>query len=408
MCKVLCLLTQGRSGSKLFHSLLDSHPQILMFPRSLHFSRFWKKVEDRKRENEYIVDLFVKDHPRFFSGIEWKRINKFDRADNLGPDMNETFFVDKNNFKKHAISMMSGKRIERRDFFKIAHKAYRLATGKNLPKSTIILNHIHTTLALDEVEACLEDFRGNTRLLLMARHPIESLNSCVKIQKLRNTLSCAEVSLHQRETLLGASEIIRRFPALDAKVLPFELLHMKHRDVMEEFTKWMDIRWDNSLMQSTMRGKLWWGNGEKPQSGTNPRWEIYKPKGFLENKDWRIFCSLTGKRMHSLGYAKWEKRKPSRLTKAATAFLLFLPMKVEWELLKSIFRPKYWITVIDNIKKSGDTHSFWMRLLRNIHYLNPVKWIYHIMKRYAFYYSFSRKPLVDQDAAVLRKEASGQ
>ena len=115
--RVVCFMTYLRAGSKLFHSLLDRHPQILCFPRTLRFNNFWQKTAKQSNDIEYIVDFFINANPRFFSGLSWYAFNKYDRADQLGPSMNETFNVDVGAFRKRAVEELRGKSLAEKMFF---------------------------------------------------------------------------------------------------------------------------------------------------------------------------------------------------------------------------------------------------------------------------------------------------
>ena len=56
----------ARCGSKLMHSLLDSHENILSFPRTLNFKKFWKKYQHFQDDPQMLVKNFIKTNQRFF------------------------------------------------------------------------------------------------------------------------------------------------------------------------------------------------------------------------------------------------------------------------------------------------------------------------------------------------------
>lgn len=419
--RVLSLMTTTRGGSKFFHSLLDWHPQIICFPRTLQFNRFWQGVAYKSAALEYLVDSFIAMNPRFFSGESWYRFNKYDRADQLGPMMNESFSVDVDIFREKAINELKNKDLNRYSLFVALHLAYHAACGRELAENSVILYHIHDVAFEDELRACLSDF-PDTRLLIMTRHPIEGLNSCVNWMKMQNTLSCNELLHHNKQALHGIENIVESFPDLDIRILPFEQLHIHHREVMETFVNWIGIKWHESLMISTMHGKLWWGNGKLPRNGTNPRWKIYQPSGILEKNDWRIFCSLIYNRMKMCGYLV-QSQNDIKLKRYNFLISLLLPTASEWLVLKSALSPRYWIKVIQMIiKEENDprlkgfdfyskkelpkdkgisifslnfriffSNRIFKKLCFHIYMLNSLVWLYYFLKRIIYYYQFDKK-----------------
>jgi len=428
-------MTHGRAGSKLFHSLLDWHPQIMCFPRTLHFNKFWQCVKNKKDNHAHTVDAFVDMHPRFFNGECWYRINKFDRADQLGADKKESFSVNKRDFRQNALAMLQSETITRATLFLLLHQAYHVTCGRKLPERALILYHIHTMESEDELSACLSDFSNNVRLLVPIRHPVETMKSSVNIQKMRNTLSCGETFHHQRQVLLCTSEIMEHYPRLDIKISPLESLNRNHENLMKAFVEWIGIEWHDALMVSTMHSKLWWGNSATTfKNGTNPNWKIYNPSGFLEKKDWRIFSALIYDRMKKIGYLN-ETDTKNPLTKTQLLFLLLLPTAAEWKLLKSIFSLNFWLETIKKIKEEVDDPRFEnfdsyakkelrkdeqtckgnsnfqtiliknrrisKQLCRNIRLLNLFNWLYNTAKRIIVYYRFAEKGLKTENVSPL-------
>ena len=58
-------MTSVRGGSKLLHYLLDSHPQVISFPRTFQFDKFWHLIKYQKKSYGSIADTFIKNYPRF-------------------------------------------------------------------------------------------------------------------------------------------------------------------------------------------------------------------------------------------------------------------------------------------------------------------------------------------------------
>ncbi|MFH1791699.1 MAG: sulfotransferase, partial [Candidatus Omnitrophota bacterium] len=327
--KVLCLLTYGRGGSKLFHSLLDWHPDIMCFPRTLQFNGFWKGIEAGKSDPEFVVDAFIKREPRFFSGKAWRRAdNKYDKADELGPGRDETFSVDTEKFKNMAIREIGTGEVTRAHLFMALHRAYHEACGRAIPRDPLILYHIHAIEFADDLKACLNDFPGSTYTLVITRHPVDSLKSVVNVMRMRNILSTGQL-LFQHKRILRYMSHLGSLPADRTRCLTYEALLMHHKAVMLTFCDWIGIGWDDSLTRTTMHGKTWWGNGKVPRADIGPGFTVYEPKGFFENKDWLMFRGLIGRRMSLMGYLT-KREEEQRTGKVVLLGLIVLPTASEW------------------------------------------------------------------------------
>lgn len=354
--KILCEVGTSRSGSKFFHSLLDGHPQVMCFPRTLQFNSFWESLK-KQGDIQYIVDAFVEKYKRFFSGEFW---DKSDRVDQLGPDRNETFNVDIIAFRKNVLTEL--KELSRPGVFVALHRAYHLACGKKIPDKPLILYHIHNLDLVDEFKACVSDF-PDTYLIVMIRHPIEEINSIIAWMKRHNTLNCGGVFHLHKQALRCVTHI--DFPEI--RILPFEQLMRRHKESMEALVGWLKINWDDNLMTSTIHGKIWWGNGRKAHNTSDSNWKTYQPLGFWERKDWKVFCSLAFERMKSFGY---PVERGSRL-------LILLPTAFELATFK------YYL-------------------------VNPLKWFYYYLRRVIYYCQFAIRPTEKLPKLLINKESDAK
>ena len=143
-------MTSVRGGSKLLHYLLDSHPQVICFPRTLKFNDFWDLIKSNNNSVESIADNFIKQYPRFFSGKIWGDYNVLDKADKLGINHNETFSVDEDLFRFNFFKLFSNETdINSKSVFINVHLAYHEASGKKCLNNSIILYHIHALKNID-------------------------------------------------------------------------------------------------------------------------------------------------------------------------------------------------------------------------------------------------------------------
>jgi len=349
--KVLCLMTVCRAGSKLFHSLLDNHPQVICFPRTLQFENFWRGVAHRKDEPEYIVDRFIELDPRFFDGRAWVIINKFDKADELGENRDETFQVDKAVYRRIALERIRKHEITRPHLFVALHTAYHLARGKQLPHNGLILYHIHGVYFEDQLAACLDDFPGRTSVVMMTRDPVKSMDSSVKWMDMQLILSCGGQLFFTREVLKDTQGLTKNFPGLDLRVVPFERLLQNHEDFMRALVAWLGLDWNDSLMASTIHGKLWLGNAKSAITGINPKFPSFTPTGFLETKDWKFFCTLFPDRMEIYGYLDPSDRDANTLGQVALWLAPLLPTAGEWEIVFATVNLGFWRRTYKELKE---------------------------------------------------------
>lgn len=154
----------------------------------------------------------------------------------------------------------------------------------------------------------------------------------------------------------------------------------------------MGLAWHDNLMQSTMHGKIWWGNSANaPLCGTDPnKGKNFQPKTFLEKKDLTIFHNLIFERMKRFGYID-RPETIRELSKGHLLLLMLLPTAPEWHLLKLMFDRSYWLEAIRKTWQDDPvfdpylkTRSKMRQFLRHIRVFNPLKWIYYFLMRIAY------------------------
>ncbi len=87
--KLFVLITGGRTGSGLFHSILDGHSEICSLPGEFFFDDFINKVKNEKSLLK-IAKIFYKDNKYLFNS----KLEKFDRLGELGEKRNECFKIN--------------------------------------------------------------------------------------------------------------------------------------------------------------------------------------------------------------------------------------------------------------------------------------------------------------------------
>ncbi len=400
---ILCLMTVARAGSKLCHSLFDGHPDILCFPRKLHFGRFWSGLGSGNVTVDAMLDRFFELYPHFFSSMEWYKINKYERAEELGERQNEGFELDKGRFRSEVKLLLTDVEVDRATVFLAFHFAYQVVCNKPISENPVIFCHIHDANLESELHACRADF-SNIRVLVTTRNPLQSLESAVNWMEMHNKTAPWVLYYYYRAVTIDACNLARRFRDVEIRVCPVETLHKRSREVMERICEWADIRWHENLLRSTMHGKLWWGNGRKPRNGFNLNWNDYPPvyATGLRHNDWCVMRAICGKRLHAYGYLDDQDLK--RLRTRLFVFRAMLPTASESQVLARIMNPFFWgrtfrAAAIDArderlrgydyyTKKRNDRTPFIAKFVRSVLFLaaraNPVSWSVNFCKRVDF------------------------
>ena len=287
--KIVILVTSVRGGSKLFHYSLDNHPQILSFPRTFQFKPFWNSLNLQKDDIVKIADKFIENYPRFFDGKIWSKFTPIhDKADKLSENFNETFTVDKKNYKKYLIQLFNKeKNINTNNLFFNMHIAFHKAQGKEVVSNSIILYHVHGLNYIKDIELCLDDFgKKNIKLIFATRHPIQGLNSVNKWMRdllFPVFLQPRTLFQYQKVVFFELSNIIRNVSSLDKVTVLLDHQINLQNLLMEKLCKYLDIYWNESLLTPTIQGKLWWGNTSKVKKGIKKgTFSKFEPNGFMD------------------------------------------------------------------------------------------------------------------------------
>ena len=107
LSRVLSIHSFGSSGSKLFHALLDNHPNILTIPSlyMMGFYDYWP--EDIDRDSTQVISSFVKLKNYWFDPeghAPWG-------TNTMGPNKNESVYVEKRDFLAHLHEIIGGDKL---------------------------------------------------------------------------------------------------------------------------------------------------------------------------------------------------------------------------------------------------------------------------------------------------------
>jgi len=268
---MIALFHFGRSGTGLFHSLIDGHPEISTLPsiycRGFFNAGVWKSLAQGgcqglpERFAKRFAVLFDASSPDETPGKLYENSSSLGLREgmtNVGEDRNEVLSVDRDEFCKAAYSLMENyKNINAGTFFLIVHAAYELALGNNREKNTVFY-HMHNP---DDF-AILNFLRyfPKTRLVMMIREPIQCCESWVRKNFEKNNY---KDMVHQIIAMLYSLDQAA-FQIQDSVGIRLEDLKNNPERTMQAFCKWLGVRETSSLYEMTAQGLKWWGDPSSP------------------------------------------------------------------------------------------------------------------------------------------------
>lgn len=295
--------TPVRSGSMLFHSLLDEHPEILHLPIPFWYFFDWEYALKDSSPQTLMQDLLSKS--KLFSTS----------IPELGENRDVTIELRMDRIAQVADALMPELGpMTRKTFILLLHAAYAKVYDIDLSKIKVVLQHNHYLpnlfgylcylllreryVNIEELQAILqlhvgsyspqqdfilqsilEDF-PNLSLLITVRNPYAALVSGKKyMENLKEPewmhdedLSCVYNTLHA--TLMNIYNVVALRNQLGDKVklIKFEDVHGRTENTMRDLASYLGIAYQPSMLQSTFCGQLWSGGGisEKVRFGTDP------------------------------------------------------------------------------------------------------------------------------------------
>ena len=233
------LTTFGHCGLDWIHSLLDSHPQILIMP-ALSFYRCWKMLKANSATN--VPDMYRRWH-QYISGYVGPEIQNEQKRFLHSPQEMERFFP-----KFRELLETSG--IEKTNVFLAIHEAYAYAKQMDLGTKKIVISHEHISWPFAHI---LSDF-PQAKILMIIRDPRAS---CAGLFYGRTkhfgylpdytfniTLDCwfqgQDMWRKHRDSLGERLKIVKN-----------EDMHVGLESSMNEIAKWLSIDFSVSMLHSS-------------------------------------------------------------------------------------------------------------------------------------------------------------
>ena len=319
----------GRSGTGLFHSLIDNHKSVSTVPSyflSMYFDpQQWKELNNGplKKLPERFVERYkimfdpnITDHS-FRKDQKKLMFRETEGLNTLGERKNLAFKINIASFKKHLQSELKNKSdISQSDFFQLIHSAYDKSIGETKPKENLFY-HIHNPT--DAALAGYAKAYSGSKLLIMVREPIQALESWIRNDILSNTYDeiVAKICTMIYDFY---SPVFRRF---DTRCIRLEDLKKEPKTVLTEFCSWAGLGFEESLLEMTIGGEKWWGDPTSPDFSTTGKepfdpTPVQRPLGtVLSLKDRETFSELFTPFSNLLNYK--IPKKYSQTSKATNA-----------------------------------------------------------------------------------------
>ena len=316
------IMTGSNAAADYFQSLLDKHPELVVFSGQLRFHLFW----DRSVVVNHGGDINLSDLVNEFIGQNiLKFISKYDypeRKDQMGENKDESFEIDLDEFKSHFIGLMAAHETTRRNCLVAIYVAYSLCLGEDMDRKKMFIHHVQRRRYLGDV---LADF-PDSKFIYVARDPRSAYVSGVENwPKFEPKANHPAFHIYMMDRNLQDAEPLSRH-GVDYRVVRIE--DLGDEDVLHAICDWLEINFDDCMKTSTFAGLL--NNGDRPQ----PNLVVHDERGhslFLHDNGWRdilsgldmfLFGYLLHDRLKWYGYQNTISAGPLNAVKAFFAILL--------------------------------------------------------------------------------------
>ena len=243
----------------------------------------------------------------------------------LGSDRKEYLEVDRAAFKRYMKVFIGDTHpIPRKLFFQAMHVAYSKALDRDVSDPIIVFG-LHAAYPR-RINALIEDF-SDVYFLKMVRHPLRAIGSRFR----RQIINGIGVS-HFHKLITGVSRSGFTYPLTSAnrwRAIRMEDLHETPRQTMKNICHWLDLPWNEALLESTINGKQWWNEkGSLQTSGFNTAISSQTFEDYLSKIDSLRLYIMHGRKCSAWGYETpwWSNSFFSKLL----VFPLFIvPFKIE-------------------------------------------------------------------------------
>lgn len=316
----------SRSGTIFIHSLLDNHPEVITVPATIDIAHL---LVDKKLSVKEYYEIFEKYNPKFFDTSKFTQKDKHNsKLWSLGENKNEKIITNKSDFKNYFFQILKNKNINPENILKTIYLSYSLCHNKDISKGKIFLFHPHEK----KITLRFDKFFKKTRYIIPVRNPIKVYESIIRqvktITKVRGENYYPSGQLI--ESALDIDDFYKN--NLNMYFIKMEDFNKNLEEEVIKLSKYLDIKFKTSMLESTFGGLKYWGNDASKDNKDFKRM-IHNEFSDLPRND-LIFLNLINKEyLIALNY---KQIRVTFIEKILIPFILFRPLKDEIEFLKKI------------------------------------------------------------------------
>ena len=282
--KINFLVTSGRSGSSLLASMIDNHPEVILFPVP------WYIYVDANRSNKKLFEWSLKQGSL---SRQW-------HFDGLGATGKEAFDLPRDKLLEiqKEILVAWGSQ-SRRDQILAGLFSWAIYYNQDLTKVKCLMIHHHPVICDYAMKSLYPNFEDDfseenflwgqaisdfpqLNLLWTMRHPLEMFTSIYKtLERERLPIDLSRWFMQIWGLLHASNSLIKQSKELGSRSIQFDFIEMHHNwsGCRKKLVDFMKISELECLNQSTVVGKLWIGNNpERPRMGPQPQ---------IQDNDWQ-------------------------------------------------------------------------------------------------------------------------
>ena len=275
---VITLKNYGRSGTGLFHSLIDNHESIITTP-SIYFSEFFHPSNEKyllQNGIDGIVDKLIEKYPVFFDSrrsepvesIGLSKIYNFGHREGLltlGANKDEHIEVDTEQFRSFFYNEFnSNSGLNLGNVFIALNKAYdRVVFPEHDRDKSTLFYHVHNPSRLTEY--CMLS-NLNPKNILLVREPLQSMESWITKPFNAERTEYSQVASRICGIINHASHSLYR----DGNYfgLRLEDIKTKPEETLRLFCNFLGVPYSDTMLNMTSAGKKWWGDPASPDFHT--------------------------------------------------------------------------------------------------------------------------------------------
>lgn len=327
------------SGTKVYQSFLDGHPDIFMIPGYplMYFYPHWEQwlQEGSTRSWASLIDAFMYNHP---SVIDSREMPGSETLDRLGDTQNEWLSIDGELFKKFLLRLLESEKICSRTFLLAVHYAYSFCRGEDFHRKTTLVFHIHVHHFIKKY--LVADF-PEAKVIAFVRDPRANCGRRVENSiNLPNSLRLrpSDLALFRPRSyklimqfMLRGLDVLDCCPIANLAVIRHEDLVYCLEDTMRASAEFIDIAWNPCLLEPTFGGKVWkttYYNMSTSQK-VNPEVVSKKWKRELTKLDWFVLEGLHFDVINKYDYECERYVADSWLNRFALLILVLVPSEIE-------------------------------------------------------------------------------